>query len=275
MSDVSYHVFLSFDYALYTVDLPVDIPGGTSSVAPLATTSTLAIMQSVPSTSPSTSPSTTPNKPASVPAGIIAGGIVGGLAIIALFILLLYFYRRDVNRTRRPPSPGPTVPRPFVVVNPTPKREPSEAPLRHPAYQGNSSTSGSSRNGGATSTVSSSSRSSAPLLGIHENFPMTSQPPSSGSGSASGQASVERRIQAADRRMQNLQEEINSNSGRRRPARRRDGSVPRGTQELIDEVKRLRREIQSLKEMRQAPAETPQPRSNAEREPPPYSDSSV
>lgn len=270
---VDLSAFLDTTFLSYvtSVDIPPVISGGPSSVTPSATMSTPADMQSVQSTSPSIT--TISKQPSPVSPGIIAGGIVGGFVIIAGFIAILYYYRRDVKRTRRPSSPGPTVPRPFVVANPPPKRDPSEASSRYPAHHGNSSTSGSSRNGGPASTVSSGSRStSAPLLGIHENIAMTSQSSSSGSGSASGQVSVERQIQAATQRMRSLREEIASNSGRRRRSRRTNSSVPRGTQELIDEVKRLRREIQSLKEVRRAPAGTSQPHPN---EPPPYSDGSV
>jgi hypothetical protein len=181
-----------------------------------------------------------------VPAGVIAGGVVGGVAVLAGFIALLYYFRRDSRRYRPPSSPGPTVPRPFTDV-----QSRSEAGLQQQA--------------------------SIPHPPSTPSGVSFSQSSSSGSGS---HGSVEHRIRAANQRMRSLRAEMASVSGRTALSTdssnsRTATSGARTVEELSEEVKQLRRELQALKQQQRQQAQVQLQSPPLEEPPPTYTPESI
>ncbi|KAJ4163153.1 hypothetical protein NW754_014576 [Fusarium falciforme] len=92
-----------------------------TSTEPEASTST---------TSSTTQPPTPPPPPKPTPVGAIVGGIIGGLAVIALLVMGIFFYRR------RKPANGP----PAEQVNLTMAQPPNQAiPVSPPVYNAQTS----------------------------------------------------------------------------------------------------------------------------------------
>ncbi|KAF5358005.1 hypothetical protein D9756_001283 [Leucocoprinus leucothites] len=241
MADVDYNTFLSFDYAIYTTERGT----GTGTLNLRADSST-----------PS-SASTTSSHSSKVSGGIIAGGVIGGVAILAGFIALIYFYRRDNRRFRVPSSPGSHVPRPFPMDTPLG----TELGPRGPS---------SPRSNATRPTITSILKYKSASSG------------SSGSGTRSGSGSgsdgtVERRIRAANQRMRSLRAEIASVSGHTasssnsRNSRRANS---RAMADLAEEVRRLRQELQALKQLQRQQTQARQLQPTFEEPPPTYFDDS-
>ncbi|XP_006457838.1 hypothetical protein AGABI2DRAFT_176416 [Agaricus bisporus var. bisporus H97] len=226
MSDVTYHVFLSFDYAQYTIDEATDIPTSTidlvtSDVVP-SLTSSQSLVDSPSSSSPSPS-SPSPNLSKQT-VGIIVGSILGGLAVLAGLLGLLWLYCRD-----RYPKPSTQTENSGQIMS-----------YRPPTWAIESTIAPSTT--GATGSPSFATLSST-------QGRSTDVPGSSISGSYSQWSSVGHRIRNANRRMRNLTAEIASAS-----SRSSNRTVSSGvTAELLEEVKKLKREIQILKQSQKSP----------------------
>ncbi|KAF7778479.1 hypothetical protein Agabi119p4_2824 [Agaricus bisporus var. burnettii] len=244
MSDVTYHVFLSFDYAQYTIDEAVDLPTSTTDVVP-SPTSTQSLVDS-PSSSPPSSPS--PKIPKTI-IGIVVGGVLGGLAVLAGFLGLLLFYRRGSNRSPKRRKPGPATPRPFVYSQRTnPSQSTSSPPLTRAI---NPTSAPPPPEAARPLSIATPNLAQAWNVDAHRSSfqSLPSYPGSNRPGSL-----VEHRIRDANRRMQNLTVEIATTSSQSSKART---SSSRATAELVEEVKRLRREIQILKQSQRSPLDPP------------------
>ncbi|KXN91404.1 hypothetical protein AN958_00666 [Leucoagaricus sp. SymC.cos] len=265
MSDVNYHVFLSFDRAIYTTDSD-PVSSGTSSPPSIqgATVSSSNMSSNIVSsgTNPSSTSSGSSSSNGSI-AGIVVGGVIGGIAVLAGFVALLYYYRRD-SRRYRPSSPGPFVPRPFGVDPSSRTEQGIPGPSSRTAVN---STPGPGSITSFPYTLPSQSQSSGP-----GSSGSSSSRSRSGSGS---QGSVEHRIRAANQRMRSLRAEMASVSGSTGTSSRSRSSraeTARVMEELMEEVKRLRQELQALKQLQRQQSQARPLETAAEEPPPDYTD---